>query len=107
MSFTEFINESWVTLLLTFLPLYYAFVLLKQERIEMIRPKGSKALAKKLRKPYAHDAGMIMLFTGISMGCITIIRLLNHVASLIGTVIVFTGFVVAWKRTYDRYERKV
>ena len=51
MSFTEFINESWVTLLLTFLPLYYAFQLLKNERLEMIRPKGSKAIEKKKRKP--------------------------------------------------------
>ena len=50
MSFIEFINESWVTLLLTFLPLYYAFQLLKNERIEMIRPKGSKAIEKKKRK---------------------------------------------------------
>ena len=50
MSFTEFINESWVTLLLTFLPLYYAFQLLKNERLEMIRPKGSKAIEKKKRK---------------------------------------------------------
>lgn len=107
MTFVEFINESWVTLLLTFLPLYYAFVLLKQERIEMIRPKGSKALAKKLRKPYAHDAGMIMLITGISMGCITVIRLFSPVASLAGTIVVFGGFVFAWKRTYDTYERKI
>ena len=51
MSFIEFINESWVTLLLTFLPLYYAFQLLKNERIEMIRPKGSKAIEKKKRQP--------------------------------------------------------
>ena len=105
MSFIEFINESWVTLLLTFLPLYYAFQLLKNERIEMIRPKGSKAIEKKKRKPYAHDAGMIMLFTGVSMGCITVIRFFSPVGSLIGSIVVFAGFVYAWKKTHDVYER--
>lgn len=105
MSFTEFINESWVTLLLTVLPLYYAFQLLKNNKLEMIRPKGSKAIEKKKRKPYCHDAGMIMLVTGICMGCITVIRLFSPIASLIGTIIVFGGFIFTWKRTYDVYER--
>lgn len=105
MTFTEFINESWVTMLLTILPLYYAYRLLHDQKIEMIRPKGSKAISKKMRKPYAHDAGMIMLVTGICFGCVTVIRLFSPVASFIGTLIVFIGFMLAWKRTHDEYER--
>lgn len=48
---------------------------------------------------------MIMLFTGISMGCITVIRLFSPVGSLIGSIVVFAGFVYAWKKTHDVYER--
>lgn len=105
MTFSEFINQSWVTLLLTVLPLYYAYGLLVQNRIEMIRPKGAKALDKKKRKPYAQQAGKIMLLTGICMGFITAIRLFSPIASLIGTLVVFGGFVFTWKKTYETYER--
>lgn len=105
MTLKEFFDNAWVTLLLTVLPLYYAYRLLIQEKLEMIRPKGAKAIEKKKRKPYAHDAGMVMLVTGICMGVCSIICFFSPLLSLGVSFIVFGGFVFAWKKTYEKYEK--
>ncbi len=104
MSLTEYINASWVVLLIAAMCFWYSYVLLGRKDIDKIRLKGSKPVPKSKRVAYANEAGRIMLGTAISALIIAVIRYFNQPISFILMVILFVAFIILWKKTYDKYE---
>jgi uncharacterized membrane protein YfcA len=104
MTFTEYINAAWVSLLLAAMCLYYAWILLKNNDIDKVRLKGSKALPKQKRKPYAEADGKILLGMGIGFLIVSILRYFNATVSVILSIALFITFIILWKKVYDTYE---
>ena len=99
MTFIEYINTAWVALLLAVMCYYYAWLLLKKGEIDKVRLKGSRALPKNKRKPYAQADGM-----GVGFTVVSVLRYFNSTLSVVLSVVLFVTFIILWKKVYDTYE---
>ncbi len=104
MTFIEYINAAWVALLLAVMCYYYAWLLLKKGEIDKVRLKGSIALPKNKRKPYAEADGKILLGMGVGFTVVSVLRYFNSTLSVVLSVVLFVTFVILWKKVYDTYE---
>ena len=104
MTFMEYINAAWVSMLLAAMCFYYSWLLLKYNDIDKVRLKGSKALSKNKRKPYAEADGKILLGMGIGFTIVSILRYFFSTISVVLSILLFIVFIVLWKKVYDTYE---
>lgn len=104
MTFSEYINGAWVSILLAGMCFYYAWLLLEHHEIDKVRLKGSKAIPKNVRKAYARADGQILLGTGIGFTVVAILHYVYPSVCFILSILLFLVFIVLWKKVYDTYE---